>query len=150
MTNLTDQRKYKRCDNIICKSLVSREKIRWVSFDLLDISAGGILFTSVHRYQKSMRLYFNLYFYNMLAEFNIKLEGRVLRINEASGKNTYAVQFENMNKYEVVQLDELVKSKITVKENPHQPVVGEEYTMLLFPKIKPRVRKIRMKEYNFK
>ena len=146
MVHLSERRKYKRCDNIICKALVSRDKIRWASFDVVDLSAGGMLFSSVHRYNVNMKLYFNLYMHNMLSEFNIKLEGKVLRADEIAGVNTYAVHFENMNKYEVLQLDELVKSKISVKNIPHRTLGNEEYTKMLAPKIKPRLRKARIKE----
>lgn len=146
MAHLSERRKYKRCNGIIARALVSKDKIRWVSFDIIDLSAGGMLFSSVHRYHVNTKLYFNLFIHNMLSECDIKIEGRVLRTDEINGMNTYAVQFENMNKYVTLQLDELVKSKLSVKDIPHRRLGNEEYSKVLFPKIKPRLHKARIKE----
>lgn len=146
MVHLSERRKYKRCNGVIAKALVSRDKIRWASFDIIDLSAGGMLFSSVHRYNANMMLYFNLFIHNMLSECNIKIQGKVLRADEINGTNTYAVQFENMNKYEILQLDELVKSRISAKDIPHRSLGNEEYSKLLFPKVMPRLHKARIKE----
>lgn len=146
MSYLAERRKYQRCDSLVCKVLISTNEVRWESIDLYDISAGGLLFTSYHHFSDNLKLYFNLYVYNMLSEFNIKLEGRILRVDRSKEIYVYAIKFENMNKYQQVQLDELVKSKITVR-NTHEHILNEEYSILLLPRLRPRTRRLRISNY---
>jgi c-di-GMP-binding flagellar brake protein YcgR len=147
MSYLAERRKYQRCDSLICKALMSEDESRWDNVELNDISAGGLGFLSYHAFRENDKLFFNLYVYNMLSEFIIKLEGRVVRIDRNRGRNVYAIRFENMNKYQQVQLDELVKSKVTVK-NAHEHVSSvEEYSLLIFPRFRPRAHKIRISNY---
>lgn len=147
MSYLAERRKYQRCDNLVCKALISTNEARWESIDLCDISAGGLLFTSHHHFADNMKLYFNLYVYNMLSEFNIKIEGRVIRAIHSNGKTAYAIGFENMNKYQHVQLDELVRSKITVRNTHEHVLKDEEYSMLLLPRLRPRTHRLRISNY---
>lgn len=147
MSYLAERRKYQRCDSLVCKALISTNEARWENIDLCDISAGGLQFTSHRNFSDKMKLYFNLYVYNMLSEFNIKLEGRVIRVIQSRGKNVYAIDFENMNKYQQVQLDELVRSKITVR-NTHEHIhKDEEYSMLLLPRMRLRTHRLRISNY---
>jgi c-di-GMP-binding flagellar brake protein YcgR len=147
MSYLAERRKYKRCDSIVCKALMSVDESRWDNVELNDISAGGLSFYSSYKFEEKSRLFFNLYVYNMLSEFNIRLEGRVVRIDRNRGRNVYAVKFENINKYQQVQLDELVKSKVTVRNALEHVVHEEEYSIFLFPRFRPKAHKMRIRNY---
>ena len=147
MSYLAERRKYQRCDNIVCKALMSVDETRWENVDLRDISAGGLSFYSNCKFDEKAKVFFNLYVYNMLSEFNIKLEGRVIRIDRNRGRNAYAVKYENINKYQQVQLDELVKSKVTVRNALEHVVHEEEYSIFLFPRFRSRTHKIRIRNY---
>lgn len=149
MSYLAERRKYQRCDSLVCKALISTNEVRWENIDLCDISAGGLLFTSNYNFSDNSKLYLNLYVYNMLSEFIIKLEGKIIRVDRSKGKNIYAIKFETLNKYQQVQLDELVKSKVTVK-NAHEHSAStseEEYSMLLLPRLRPRMHRLRISNY---
>lgn len=147
MSYFAERRKYQRCDSIICKALMSVDESRWDVVELSDISAGGLSFYSNCPFDENTRLFLNLYVYNMLSEFNIKLEGQVVRVDRNRGRNVYAVRFVNIDKYQQVQLDELVKSRVTVKNAREYVVHEEEYSMFLFPRFRPRARKIRIHNY---
>lgn len=147
MSYSAERRKYQRCDSMICKALMSKDECRWDNIELSDISAGGLSFYSNCAFDDKTRLFFNLYVYNMLSEFNIKLEGHIIRVDRNRGKNVYAITFDNINKYQQVQLDELVKSRVTVR-NAHEHVIHEEeYSIFLFPKFRSRTHKIRIQNY---
>lgn len=147
MSYQAERRKYQRCDSIVCKALMSKDESRWENIELGDISAGGLSFHSSQIFGEKDKLYFNLYVYNMLSEFNIKLEGRIVRTERARGRNLIAVKFENINKYQQVQLDELIKSKVTVRNTREHVIAEEEYSIFLFPRFRPRSRKIRISNY---
>lgn len=144
MSYLAERRKYQRCDCVVCKALVSIDDTRWDSVDLFDLSAGGLSFYSNSTFKENERLHFNLYVYNMLSEFNIRLEGAVLRPFRNSGRTVYAVRFENMNKYQQVQLDELVKSRVTVRNPREEEVHTEDYSIFIFPRFSHRSGRIRI------
>lgn len=140
-----ERRKYQRCDNLICKVLVSTDQKQWIKVDLKDISAGGIKFTTNNILKMSTQLYFNLNIYNMLSEFNIRIEGQTVRMEKHGYNYTYAVQFVNFDKPHQIQLDELVKSKISVKKFTHQPHLQEEVcAYVLIPRGRRSKRKIHL------
>lgn len=147
MPYLAERRKYQRCDCLICKAMMSTDEMRWENAELNDVSAGGLSFVSDAAFSEGSKVFFNLYVYNMLSEFNIKLEGRIIRIDSSKIKKVYSVKFENINKYQQVQLDELVKSKITVRNLHQEKVFEEEYSIFLFPRFRPRTRRVRIHNY---
>lgn len=147
MPYLAERRKYQRCDSIIYKAHMSTDEMRWENAEINDISAGGLSFSSHAHYSEGSKLHFNLYVYNMLSEFNIRLEGRIIRVDRSKSRKAYSVVFENINKYQQVQLDELIKSKITLKERKAEPVYEEEYSIFLFPRFKPAARRIKIYNY---
>ena len=147
MSYLAERRKYQRCDSVVCKALMSLDGIRWETVELYDLSAGGLCFYSNCIFNENGKLYFNLYVYNMLSEFNIMLEGSILRAERSKGRNIYAVKFENINKYHQVQLDELIKSKVTVRNAQEHVVHEEDYSIFLFPRFRQKTRKIKIRNY---
>lgn len=142
-----ERRKYQRCDCIICKALMSVDEKHWKNSELMDISAGGLSFVSNHEFEENSKVFFNLYVYNMLSEFNIKLEGRIIRIGSNQGDKLYSIKFENINKYQQVQLDELIKSRITLCEKKNEPVYEEEYSILLLTRFRPRTHRVNLNSY---
>ena len=147
MSYFADRRKYQRCDNVVCKALMSLNETRWDNIELSDISAGGLSFNSNVAYDEKSKMYFNLYVYNMLSEFNIKLEGRIIRVDRSKGKYVYAIGFQNINKYQQVQLDELIKSKVTVRNAQEHVIHEEEYSIFLFPRFRPGSHRIKIHNY---
>jgi c-di-GMP-binding flagellar brake protein YcgR len=117
MNYLGDKRRYQRCSNLICNVLVSRDEKNWHSVDLIDISAGGMRFSAADVINVNSKLFFQLYVYNMLSEFNLRLEAQIIRYEKNSNESNYSVKFLEITKYHQIQLDELVKSKICVAEN---------------------------------
>lgn len=138
MEDFSERRSYQRCDNTICKAMLSLDEIRWDSFEVNDISAGGLSFVSGRYLEQEAKLFFNIYVYNMLSEFNLKLEGHIIRMSRNGGVYSYAIKFDNVDKYTQVQLDELVKSKITLT-NTHEPAIDDgTYSFLLMPRSKSK------------
>ncbi len=140
MDYLTERRKYQRCSSTICKTLLSLDKKDWEGIELCDISAGGLKFSSKKEIDIGMHLNLDISLYNALSEFNLQFEGRIIREEKSEDKNIYAVKFENVNKYNQIQLDEVIKSKIVVaKSNQPQPDYEDGiYTFLLIPRFKTR------------
>jgi len=145
MVYFSERRKYKRYDSTICKVQVSTDRKRWAEIDLIDISAGGLKFSSKNTYGESDPLYVHLMVYNMLSEFSMNFDARLIRTQKAGDKNIYAARFCGMNKYNQIQLDEIIKSKISVA-NLKEPVMEDgTYTFLLIPRTRPS--KLRISRY---
>jgi len=142
MAYFTERRNYPRCSNLICKLFVSTNGIRWDEIELYDISAGGLKYATEVTYEVGAKIRFNLYIYNMLSEFNMKLEGEIVRAERCKGKNAYAVKFIDFNKYHQIQLDELIRSRITLSSNPIPAYNDEEYTLIIMPDIQKNGRKM--------
>lgn len=138
MSDYAERRKYQRYDNVVCKAMVSLDGSRWDSFEISDISAGGLSFVSGKYLGKDTKLLFNIDVYNMLSEFNLKLEGHIVREEVVKGIFSYAVKFANIDKYTQVQLDELIKSKITIINSAKPAFDDGIYTFLLIPRSRPR------------
>jgi c-di-GMP-binding flagellar brake protein YcgR len=141
MDYLTERRKYQRCTSTICKTLLSLDKRIWDGVELYDISAGGLKFFSSRELDLETYLNFDVSLYNMLSEFNLKFEGKIVRKEKNKCRNMYAVKFENTDKYCQIQLDEVIKSKIVVaKSNQPQPDYEDGvYTFLLIPRLRRRL-----------
>jgi len=103
-----------------------------------DISAGGIRFTSKEDLSNK-ELFFDVSIHNLLSEFNLKFEGIVVRKDEVQN-DVYAVKFTNINKYNQIQLDEVIESKISVAKynQPRSNCDDGIYTFYFIPKFKPR------------
>lgn len=140
MDYLSERRRYQRCSNTVCKTLLSLDKNRWEGIELCDISAGGLKFISSKDFDCEEHLNFNISLYNMLSEFNLRFEAAIVRKETSEGKNVYAAKFINVNKYNQIQLDEVIKSKIVVaKSNIPQPDYEEGvYTFFLINRVRPR------------
>lgn len=138
MTYFAERRKYQRCENPTCKTLISIDRACWKEVEVCDISAGGLKFTSSSNFELNKPICFNVTMYNMLSEFNMSLEGHIVRAE--AGKNTqmYSIKLENLNKYVQVQLDEIIKSKVTVKNAVHPVSEDGTYTFLFIPRIRTR------------
>lgn len=134
MDYFAERRKYQRCSSTICKASVSVDRCRWQEVELRDLSAGGVKFATEKSYNQDITLYFDLSLYNALSEFNMKLEGTIVRQEADKGCNLYAVKFVNIDKYKSVQLDEIIRSKITVNNTTHQVPEDGTYTFLFLPR----------------
>lgn len=121
MNYMADRRKYQRCHNIVGRVMISNDEKNWTNIELCDISANGMCFTTPKGFDNNSKLSVNLYIYNMLAEFTMRLEANIIRFEKKSSKYVYAIKFSNINKYQLIQLDELVKSRICVakEQKPH-------------------------------
>lgn len=131
-----ESRKYQRCSNLVCKTQMSMDEIKWEECEIVDISAGGLKFSTYRELDKNTIINFKLNVFNMLSEFDLKFEGKINRCEIANGKREYAVKFHNINKYCQIQLDEVIKSKITLKHINHCAPEDGNYTFLLMPRTK--------------
>jgi len=147
MDLFAERRKYQRCCQTICKALMSVDGIRWNDIELCDISAGGLSYKSKNKYEMNTDIRFNLIVHKAMSEFNLMFEGRIISSNDKNDITKYAVKFHNTNKYTQVQLDEIIKSKISIINCPSITIEGGEYTFLLTPKrsssIKNKMRMIK-------
>lgn len=136
MDLFAERRKYQRCTKTICKAVMSTDGMRWNDVELCDISAGGLRFNSKSKFENNTHLKFNLNVYNALSEFNIKVEGNIINNAITKDKAQYVVKFDNINKYTQVQLDEVIKSKVTLSNNVQLAPDDGIYTFLLMPRRK--------------
>ncbi len=142
MSQVFERRRYRRYGNAICKVTMSEDNKNWQEINILDISAGGLKFTSTEDLESDKNYHFDIAVYNMLSEFNMKFEGVIVRKEENSIEKTYAVKFINVNKHNQIQLDEVMESRITVSKIAHPAPSHEEgvYTFFLIPRSKMRRR----------
>ncbi len=140
MSQVSEKRKYQRCGNAVCKIMMSDDKKSWQEIDVCDISAGGLKFTSTNDLASENSYYFDIVVYNMLSKFDMKFEGQLVRKEENCNENTYAAKFINVNKYNQIQLDEVIESRITVSKQTQPAPSNEEgvYTFFLIPRMRSR------------
>lgn len=147
MTLFAERRKYQRCNSTVCRARLSTDKRRWGDIELCDISAGGLMFAANSTYDVDMPVQLQLTVYNMLSEFEMKLEGHIVRVQREKDRCCYSVKFDSINKYNQVQLDEVIKSKITVR-NSKQPVAEDGiYTFLFLPRVRTTSFRSKMRLY---
>jgi hypothetical protein len=147
MAYSAENRKYQRCVNLVCKGQMSIDGKRWEDFEMCDISAGGLKLVSGKLFQVKTPLHFKLKVYNMLSEFNLRFEGHVTRIEMDKGKREYAVRFDNIDKYSQIQLDEVIKSRVTLVHSIHSAPEDGSYTFLLMPRVRMSHLRNRMRIY---
>lgn len=112
-----DQRKQSTIDPTFCTASVSQDKIRWKEVEVSDVSPTGLKFYTSRHYNTGEMLSFNLKVYSMLSEFNIFVEGRVVKTESSVEGNSYVVEFSKIDKKVQVQLDEIIKANIAIKNN---------------------------------
>lgn len=132
-----ERRKYQRSIAQCAKTHISIDGNDWKEVEVVDISAGGLSFKTQRNFEPQTKLRFNVWVYCMMSEFNLKLEGSVIR-GELHGKDTiYSVKFENVDKYTQVQLDEVIKSSVCVKKESYFPTMDDTtYTFMMIPKFR--------------
>jgi c-di-GMP-binding flagellar brake protein YcgR len=137
MAQFAERRRYQRCSSNICKVLLSRDGKQWETTELRDISAGGLRIISGKAYDINDKLLVNLSIYNLLSEFSMNFEALILRRDMRNGSFTYALKFVNVDKYFQVQLDEIVKAKLSLRSSSKPALEDGIYTFLLSPRIRP-------------
>jgi hypothetical protein len=132
-----ERRKYQRSIAQCAKTHISLDGNDWREVEVVDISAGGLCFKSQRKFEPQTKLMFNLWVYCMMSEFNLKLDGAVIRGEEHGNDIVYSVKFENVDKYTQVQLDEVIKSSVHVKKETYFPDLGDAtYTFMAIPKFR--------------
>lgn len=112
MNGFSEQRMYQRIDNHIFEVSVSRGEKEWISTEPRDISAVGLKFAAIDKFDIDETLFISLLFYNMLSPFNLTLKGSIIRIDSEGSRPIYAVKFVELEKHTQVQLDELVRNAL--------------------------------------
>lgn len=136
VTVFTERRKYQRCTKAICRVLLSTDKKQWSELDFEDISAGGLSFKSKKSYDENTKLYFNITIYNAFSEFNMSVEGVVIRKGMDGSTYKYGIKFTGMNKYSQIQLDEIIKAKTSLQTGNHHMHEDGIYAFMFIPKVK--------------
>lgn len=113
MTNTPERRKHKRCDALISKAAISYDRVIWHDVDIVDISAGGVKISHDTVCAANSTIYLDITIYNSLSEFNLLLNGKIIREETTDELNICVAKFEGINKYSQLQLDELVKSGLS-------------------------------------
>jgi len=117
----------------------------WDEFEIYDISAGGLKFVSGRLFLVETLVHFRLNVYNMLSEFNLKFEGYITRVDMDNGKREYAVRFGNIDKFSQIQLDEVIKSRVTLAHIIHSAAEDGNYPFLFLQRVRVPHAKRRMK-----
>lgn len=112
MSYIAEHRKYKRSNNAIYKAEMSADRVHWQEIDLWDVSAGGLKFSQKDPVNIDFTLYFRLSVYNVFSEFNMELEGHIVRSERENNTFRHGVKFDNVDEDKRVQLDEVIKSSI--------------------------------------
>lgn len=136
MVDFTEKRKFQRCSKIICKALISPDKKLWNEIEVIDISAGGLKFVSKKEYSVKEKFNVDLTVFNAYSEFNMRFEGIIVRKSTSNNETTYGVEFVNSNKYQQIQLDEIIKAKTSLKSELHPMHEDGIYAFKLVPKSK--------------
>lgn len=136
MTEAHEHGKYQVCDKPISKAKMSLDGVQWFEIDVKDISASGISFTSTRDYDLNQVFFLNLSLYNAFSEFNLAFEGKVVRKDAGGDATEYGLKFINVNKYYTIQLDEIIRSHVTVKEDDKDPEEDGTYEFMFAPRTK--------------
>lgn len=136
MVNDYDQRRQSTIDSTVCTATISRDKIRWKEVEVSDISPTGLKFYTHRHFNTGETLNFNLNVYSMLSEFNLVVEGRVVRKESNVESNSYVVEFSKIDKKVQIQLDEIIKANSTIKNNHGLNADDGVYSFMLTPKSK--------------
>ncbi|MDF2522588.1 MAG: type pilus assembly PilZ [Clostridiales bacterium] len=136
MTDFTEKRKFNRCSKVICKAHLSIDKKQWHEIDVADLSAGGLQFYSKKAYTINEKFFIEVTVFNAYSEFNLSFEGIIKRKDPDNNEIAYGIEFINFNKYQQVQLDEIIKAKTSLKPETHHLHEDGIYAFKLVPKSK--------------
>lgn len=136
MTGLSELGNYQVCSSRICKVLMSTDNSKWENVEYNKISAGGLSFLSKKLFQITDRLYLNLSIYNMLSEFNMSFEGVVTSKSSINHDFIYTIKFDKIEKYNRIQLDEIIKSRVTILQQKYSHFHDGVYSFMFMPKEK--------------
>jgi hypothetical protein len=75
----------------------------------------------------------------------MKVEGNVLNSTLSKDKAEYVVKFDNINKYTQVQLDEIIKSKVTINNTESLAPDDGTYTFMFLRSRRPTSIKNKMR-----
>ncbi|MDP4094997.1 MAG: PilZ domain-containing protein [Bacillota bacterium] len=134
MNYIAEHRKYQRCSSKICKAEIKAGDGEWDEVELKDISAGGLKFLSKRIYELQSPVCVDIFVYSVFSEFNMKLNGTIIRKDHDRDCLSYSVCFDSMDRYKRVQLDEIIKSKLCINDSKHPAFEDGMYEFLFLPK----------------
>ncbi|MCR4437136.1 MAG: PilZ domain-containing protein [Clostridiales bacterium] len=138
MSYIAERRKYQRSNNAVYKAEISTDSIRWSEIEVFDISAGGLKFSTKHPIGLNTPIDIKLSIYNFFSEFNMELQGIVVRSERDKSVNKHAVEFVHLDKYRRVQLDEVIKSRLGMDCFGENTAEDGIYTFLFMSRARPR------------
>lgn len=136
MADYSEKRSYLRGQCSTSKAQISVDQKRWETIELIDISAGGFKFASRRAYDPQKPIFLCISIFNALSEFNMSFEGIVVREEETGSLHTYGIKFLNLSKYQHIQLDEIIKSKVCVQSEGNSLTDDGVYMFMFMPKCK--------------
>ena len=106
---MNNKRRFERYDNPSGMFNVTTDKKNWYEIGLLDISAGGMKFTSPATFDVNDDIHAVLMIRNQIKDNILNLEGVVRRRDEmGQGMNSYAVEFSNLKDSQLTNLSEIM------------------------------------------
>jgi len=141
MADFIELRNYQRCSSSICNVYISKDKEKWEEIEFIDISAEGLGFASKKQFEINDRIYLNISVISGFSEFNMNFEGIIVKKQQGSVTSTYDAKFNNINKYQQIQLDEIIKNKMWQTQQLKNSVFEDgAYTFTLSPGRRKRKR----------
>ena len=106
---MSNKRRFERYDNPTGLFNVTTDKKNWYEIGLVDVSAGGMKFTSPATVDVDDNIHAVLMIRNKLKDNILNLDGIVKRRDEAgAGVNSYAVEFTNLKDSQITNLSEIM------------------------------------------
>jgi c-di-GMP-binding flagellar brake protein YcgR len=106
---MSNKRKFERYDNPTGLFNITTDKKNWYEIGLVDVSAGGMKFTSPASFDVDDSIHAVLMIRNKLKDNILNLDGIVKRRDEAeAGVNSYAVEFTNLKDSQITNLSEIM------------------------------------------
>lgn len=105
-----EKRNYQRGDHFQCTALISEDGKTWFEANINDLSSGGLLFKYEKEYKKGDILWFDVLVEGFMAEFHVKTQGKVCRVQHTGTHYAHGISFIGMDNDTKIRIDENVLS----------------------------------------
>lgn len=110
MQQRNEKRVYQRGDHFHCTAKISKNGKKWVKANIEDLSSGGLLLKSEEEYKKGDILWFDVFIEGFFAEFHVKTQGKVCRVQHIGTHYAHGIAFIDLDADTKIRIDENVQS----------------------------------------
>lgn len=107
---INEKRAYQRGDHFQCTARISEDGTHWYETMIEDLSSGGLLFKNHKEYRVGDTLWFDVLVEGFLAEFSVKVQGKVCRVQHTGSQYAHGIAFLGLNNDIKIRIDENVQS----------------------------------------